>query len=435
MLQCAVIADDLTGANASGVLLTKINLKTYTVMNRERLSLDNLSSCDCVVYPTDSRSVDRKIAYNRVYNVASLLKNPRIKLYSKRIDSTLRGNLGSETDALLDALGDSNRVAMVVPCYPDSGRVLVGGYLLVNGLPLSRTEAAVDPKNPIGTSEAAALFREQSRYPVGSILIGDLAKGRSHVMQKICRLREKGIRIILFDAVTQEDIELISEAVLKSKVPFIAVDPGVFTATLSRKMIQPQTVGKKQRILVAIGSVNAVAKVQVEQFLLSQNVYNCYINTGELLEGEERREREIARVTEDILSNCESYDVCSIIGSGILPEKRVPFEPYMERLGCTANELSAKINQSIAQITENILCSDRNFKGLYSCGGDITVAVCRRLEAVGLRLLGEVIPLAAYGELMGGRCEHLKIITKGGMVGDKNAVVTCIQYLKEKLMI
>ena len=33
MPQCVVIADDLTGANATGVLLKKMNYKAYTVMN------------------------------------------------------------------------------------------------------------------------------------------------------------------------------------------------------------------------------------------------------------------------------------------------------------------------------------------------------------------------------------------------------------------
>ena len=55
MPQCVVIADDLTGANATGVLLKKMNYKAYTVMNTERIELSTLSDCDCVLYPTDSR--------------------------------------------------------------------------------------------------------------------------------------------------------------------------------------------------------------------------------------------------------------------------------------------------------------------------------------------------------------------------------------------
>ena len=137
MPQCVVIADDLTGANATGVLLKKMNYTAYTVMNAERIELSTLKDCDCVLYPTDSRGVDPEIAYNRVHNVCSLLKNDDVKVYSKRIDSTLRGNLGSETDAMLDCLGE-DYVAIVAPCFPSSGRIVIGGYMLVNGFRCTR---------------------------------------------------------------------------------------------------------------------------------------------------------------------------------------------------------------------------------------------------------------------------------------------------------
>ena len=106
MPQCVVIADDLTGANATGVLLKKMDYQAYTVMNSERIEPSAISDCDCVLYPTDSRGVDSETAYDRVRTICELLKNDEVKVYSKRIDSTLRGNLGSETDAMLDCLGD-----------------------------------------------------------------------------------------------------------------------------------------------------------------------------------------------------------------------------------------------------------------------------------------------------------------------------------------
>jgi len=40
-----------------------------------------------------------------------------------------------------------------------------------------------------------------------------------------------------------------------------------------------------------------------------------------------------------------------------------------------------------------------------------------------------VLPLAAYGELCGGEFDGLKVITKGGMAGDKYALKDCIAYL------
>ena len=35
---------------------------------------------------------------------------------------------------------------IATPCFPEAKRILVGSYLLVNTIPLHRTEAATDPK-------------------------------------------------------------------------------------------------------------------------------------------------------------------------------------------------------------------------------------------------------------------------------------------------
>jgi uncharacterized protein YgbK (DUF1537 family) len=113
----------------------------------------------------------------------------------------------------------------------------------------------------------------------------------------------------------------------------------------------------------------------------------------------------------------------------------VPFEPYAQKYGCSFDELSRGINESIAEIVSSIIESDKDFHGIYTCGGDITVAVCKRINSAGLRLRGEVLPLAAYGEIIGGSHDGLKVVTKGGMVGDADAIVSCVRYLTEKISV
>ncbi len=434
MPQCVIIADDLTGANATGVLLKKINYNTYTVMNTERLELSKLSESDCIVYPTDSRAVDSSIAYNRVYNVANLLKNDDVLVYSKRIDSTLRGNLGSETDALLDALSN-DAIAMVVPCFPQANRILVGGYMLVNTIPLHKTEAALDPKTPVDTSVAGDIFGKQSIYPIASLYIKDIMMGKKHLADEIKRFREEGYRIIIFDCVSQEDLDTIADGVIESGVKFISVDPGSFTATIARKLIVPREIKNKHKVLATVGSVNAVAKNQLDELLLAQKVLQVYVDTKELVESEERRKREINRVVGEIQKNCGNYDICAVIGNGILPENRLNFSEYAEKLQCLPEDVSNLINDSLAEITYLLLNNNPDFKGLYTSGGDITVAVSRKFRTAGIRLLDEVVPLAAYGEFISGEFDGLKVVTKGGMAGDKNAMNLCIRYLKEKLFI
>lgn len=432
MPQCVVIADDLTGANATGVLLKKMNYKAYTVMNEERIELSMLNECDCILYPTDSRGVDPEIAYNRVKNVCSLLKQEEVKVYAKRIDSTLRGNLGRETDAMLDCLGE-DYVAVVAPCFPASGRTVIGGYMLVNGLPLHKTDIAIDPKTPVKISEVARLFEEQSKYPVSSIQMKDLMHGKHYLAEKIRECVDRGSRIIVLDCVTQEDLDLIADAVITSKLKIVSVDPGVFTATLARKQIVPTEKRRKSKILAVVGSVNPNTAKQMEELWLSQRTHNVFVNTKTLLNGEKERKAEIERVVKEILEECDRNNISTVTGDGIYPENRIDFKPYMEKYKCSMDEVTGIINSAFAEIAYRIFKAEETFQGLYTSGGDVTVAVCKKFQTAGLDLIDEVLPLAAYGRFLKGEFEGVHIITKGGSQGNQNAINTCITYLKEKL--
>ena len=224
MPKCVFIADDLTGANATGGLLKKMDYTAYTVMNAERIELNILNECDCLLYPTDSRGVEAEIAYNRVYNVCKLLQNEEVEVYGKRIDSTLRGNLGSEVDAMLDCLGEEY-VAIIVPCSPTSGRVVVGGYMLVNGVPLHKTDVAIDPKTPVKISEVEKLFKIQTKYEAVSILMKEYMQGKEYLSSLLKKHVDEGKRLFIMDCVTQEDLDLIADAVIESKIKVVAVDP------------------------------------------------------------------------------------------------------------------------------------------------------------------------------------------------------------------
>ena len=434
MHKCVVIADDLTGGNATGVMISGYGYDTYSIVNMEGLDPNNMPECDCIVYPTNSRQVSADTAYKLVYNATKFFMNDDIKVYSKRIDSTLRGNLGSETDAMLDAL-DNDAIAMVVPCFPQAERVIIGGYVLVKGIPLHKTEAAADPLASINTPLPAMLFKKQSKYDVGSIMIDDMMYGVDYIADKIKLFKKEGKRIIIFDSLSQEDMDTVADAVIKSGVNFITVDPGIFTATVVSRLV-PNTKQQKElnRVLAVVGTTNAVARAQLEEFLQSQpKTFNIYAETEEFLRSPERRATEIARIVNEVLYNCQNYEMCAVVGDGIFPSKRISFKTYMEYYNTSADGVSRMINDAFAEITEKILRGDKSFRGLYTSGGDITVAVCKRLNVAGLKLVEDVAPLAAHGEMRMGEFDGLKIVTKGGMVGDRYAMKTCMNYLARKI--
>ena len=156
---------------------------SHSVLNHEhRFDNSEFIHCDCLIITTYSRAITQKEAYSRVKHAAKIFRTDDTKLFCKRIDTTLRRNLGTETDAMLDSLGD-DYAAICAPCFPSSGRTLVGGYLLVNGLPLHKTNIAIAPKTPVKISDIAKIFQVQSKYKVSSIYISDLMNGENTRLQ------------------------------------------------------------------------------------------------------------------------------------------------------------------------------------------------------------------------------------------------------------
>jgi len=306
--------------------------------------------------------------------------------------------------------------------------------MLVKGLPLHKTEAALDPKTPVTVSVVKEIFEQQSKYQVGSIMMCDMMSGKHELAEQMIRLVTKGSRIIVTDCVTQEDLDLIADAVITSKLKFVAVDPGVFTATIARKLIVPTDKVTKKKILAVVGSVNPVTRMQMEELWLTQRTaYNIMVKTAEFLESDERRETEIVRITEEVRTASEHSDIMTVTGDGIYPENRIDFTRYADRYADGVDGMTNQINEAFAEIAYRVFAENHNFQGIYSSGGDITVAVCRRFRTAGICLLDEVLPLAAYGQFLKGDFDGVHIITKGGMVGEQDAANRCITYLKEKL--
>jgi len=433
MANIVVVADDLTGSNATGVLLKKNGLKTHTVLHAEDATNPLVQDSDCIVISTNSRAIPSDEAYQEVSNALTPLISSQVVLYSKRIDSTLRGNLGSETDAFLDLLGE-DWIAVCVPCFPSSGRILVGGQLLVAGVPLKKTAVAKDPKCPITTSSAEKLFVAQSKYGVASIGIDDIAEGSEALRDQFLRLRADGKRIIICDSIVSDDMETIADALMLSGIPFVPVDPGVFTAICAKKKLATTDSRKDvSKLLCVIGSVNEVAIGQTYELLKAIPHYNVILQVRELLESEERRAAEIERALAELIAHADDGNLLSLIGSGINPAERLSFEFYMQRDGVDMETISDRVAGSFAEIAYRIFEQVPGFKGIYSTGGDITAAINARFGTIGLRLFDEVVPLAGYGELVGGRFPGLRFISKGGMVGDEKAMVTCVNYLREHL--
>lgn len=430
MLKIAIIADDLTGANATGCLLTKQGFSAITFLNLDTFNENADQSVDVVSINTASRGMTERQAYEIVQKVLNKLPNEEGMLYSKRIDSTLRGNVGIEIKSMLDYL--SNHVAIVVPSFPASGRKCIEGYLYINQILLENTDAAKDPKRPVIHSNVETIIHEQYHGSIASIYLDEVLKGDDYIKYHILKASTEGYRVIVIDAATDEDILNIAKAVKDCAIPVISVDPGPFTAALSKEILRQPGSKSRKKILLSIGSVSELTRKQIKNLKIKYKSLFYYVDAKNLLNTELLYE-ECMKATQFFERGIADYDILGITANHI-EEDILNLKMEADKLGITEEEVSNLIADGLAKITLKVLEDNTNYiRGLYTSGGDITIAVCKELKASGIVIMDEVLPLAVYGTIFKGEYHGYPIITKGGLVGDDNALICCVEYLLNKV--
>ena len=425
MQKYIVIADDLTGSNATCSLFKKIGLRAASIL---KLQGDINYDVDVISYSTASRGLDKEEAYKKVSEAIKILKNKDVLVYNKRIDSTLRGNIGTEINAMLDNLED-DRIAVVIPSYPDSGRIVVNKTMLVNGVLLENSDAGKDPKTPIKTSCVESLIQKGIKYSSTYFTLSDIEQPIEEIVKKIQEAIKKS-RVLIFDAVNNEDIIKISKAIINSDINIVTVDPGPFTLYYSKELQKKNHLEKK--ILMVIGSVTATTKKQIEYILQEEDIFLVKMKVEDFFE-KETCLKEIERVISFIKKGIASYDLFLVTTSPIGDEKKADLQKLAENLNTTVEEISKIIANTLTETVVKILKETEKFEGVYSSGGDITIALLEKLKAIGVEIREEVIPLAAYGRLIGGDFPNLKLVSKGGMVGDEKTIKLCLHKIKNDI--
>lgn len=142
-MKVAVIADDLTGAADTGVQLVRAGYRTAVAFRG--FPVPPADDLDAVAVDTDSRAMSAASAAKLVVEAGHRMRGARVVF--KKVDSTLRGPMAAELSAALEATG--REVAVFCPAFPDAGRTVSGGVLLVNGVPVHETGFRDDPVTPV----------------------------------------------------------------------------------------------------------------------------------------------------------------------------------------------------------------------------------------------------------------------------------------------
>lgn len=160
------IADDFTGASDAASFLVKGGLSVQ-LYNGVPTSSTPLSDAQALVIALKSRTQETAQAVKDSLAAAKWLRTQGVcQLYFKycsTFDSTPTGNIGPVADALMELTGAPYSV--LCPALPVNGRVVKGGSLYVNGIPLHETHMKNHPLTPMWDCRLSALMEPQSHYP------------------------------------------------------------------------------------------------------------------------------------------------------------------------------------------------------------------------------------------------------------------------------
>ena len=401
-----IVADDLTGAMDSSGYFARLGLGTVVILDP-----DFPSAADVVVVNTNSRAEDPGVARGRVKKAVRSLAG---RVVYKKIDSTLRGNIGVELEAAMVET-DSEKV-IVAPAFPAVGRTTVAGVLLVDGMAVAETQFADDPISPVRESHIPTLLEEITGDWVGSIGVADIMAGPESLYRRINRMSSG---IIVCDVTRQSHLTGIVQAAALAKGHWLLCGSGGLAREL-HLLIGELEVGKvkpsKQPagpVLVAVGSRNQVAANQLR-----------------------KAEKEFGLPVLNLEVEYQSQeDIVTGRIDGILAEaSRLLEKGKGLAVSSTFSRYTPALKQSIPILMGEVvtgLLVTRKFAGLFLSGGDIAVEVCRRLSVVAISVLGEVEPGVPAGEMMGGPSAGMRVVTKAGGFGTEEALVKSMAYLEK----
>lgn len=426
MTKLVVIADDITGANDTALQFAKRNIRSSVRINFDQKKLLQETAAVLVV-DTDSRDMAPEDAYRKVKATCEVLRTANIQHIYKKVDSTLRGNLGAEIEAAA-AVFQPELVA-IAPAFPENRRVTVGGYHLVESMPLELTEFAYAPKSPVKESRIVELLQHQTDCEIGLVPLNTVMDGEQAIGQAIENCVKQGERWVVFDAVLDEHLRSIVKAA-KAYTQVLWVGSAGLAERLAdfyQWAVEPRketmTPGKGA-VLVIAGSVSRITQAQITAALQLPDTKLIKLDVPSLVRN---RKLEIRRcIKQGKAALLEGKDV--VLASSGIDGGLPALDRAAEEAGFNHTGVSGLIAAALGDIANQL--ADCRLAGLVLTGGDTAIHVCRSLGAETIEIVEEVAVGIPLGRLVGGCCDGLPVITKAGAFGKEDSFVLALQKLR-----
>lgn len=397
-----IIADDFTGANDTGVQMSKRGVDTEVSLFPNE---DVLHSS--IVLDTESRNLSGNDSYDKVSKtVQTILKNNHFNLVYKKIDSTLRGNVVEELQAVVETYKPEKII--FAPAYPQIGRTTLNQIHFVNDERLKDTEFANDPLKPILIDDINRMLIEGLNEKVTHHGIDDIRNGELSLI---------GSKYHTFDSVVNEDLhQIVSNFIhLDEKILWVG-SAGLANAIF--KELYPM-----KPSMAVVGSISQVSFDQMNY-------------------AAEKGKKILSIPIEDIFNkvNIDKYvnEAIKILNTNqdiiiTAARSRKDYSKTLE-LGKQKNlnddDSSWYVQNYLGEITNKLLYQ-YSISGLFLTGGSTAISVIDKLNGSGCIIESEVMTGIVYSKLVGGNFQGLNLITKAGAFGDKTSLFKSLNLIKE----
>jgi uncharacterized protein YgbK (DUF1537 family) len=397
-----ILADDLTGAADTGVHFTSISNKAILIANAPK------PDGAWVQYPTlilntATRGLPEKTAVIKTNKISKAVRQ-RALIY-KKIDSTIRGTITSEIEAIMEST--SRKVAVLSPAYPAVGRKMVDGSIFVNDRPMLETEFMLDPNAPEG-AHLPSLIESRSSLPVHHISLECVRAGYEVFAKQLLKMDEG---FIVVDAEREDDLSFLVKGILLfDQIPIVSGSGGLAKAIAREIGITPpvagigRSVGCK-RILAVVGSRSETTRRQVQHLLHHRACIHLGVALG--------RKKDMLYEIEGNKGRFNNSDVI------VLSTYDQPYLPGMDE----------NIRRELARMAVEIA---RRFRpdALILSGGAVAQEVCAWLGIQKLSVDFEIQTGIPFCTVLGEPLTGLKVITKAGAFGASATLSNLVAYLK-----
>jgi uncharacterized protein YgbK (DUF1537 family) len=409
------VADDFTGASDLADTLVASGLGTILLIGPpedQRLPAET-TDAEAVIFALKTRSIQASEAVRQSLAAVRSLRSAGCRhlyfKYCSTFDSTDAGNIGPVADALLDEVEDN--FTIFCPAFPKNGRKIFNGYLFVGPVLLSESGMQNHPLTPMADPNLVRVLQGQTRHKVGLIGFEAVSRGAPAIRAAMQKLRGKGVRYAIVDAVDENDLSAIGAAALDEGLVFTTGGSGL-GGGLALSLRTPAESGTKRAAMrfpkvqgpaaVIAGSCSRATLGQIEHFVKADKPF-FRVEIGSLLAGKERVVAQALAWAKPRLGSEPLLIAASEPATAVAQHQQTHGREHVGHL----------IESALAEIAHGLVSA--GVRRLILAGGETSSAAVERLDVRSLRIGPTIDPGVPWTFSLGN--DPLALALKSGNFG------------------